>query len=48
MAILITEETKVVVQGMTGRIGQFHTQEMIATAPMSWAASPRARAAPAC
>jgi len=29
MAILITEETRVVVQGMTGRIGQFHTQEMI-------------------
>jgi len=29
MAILITEETKVVVQGMSGRIGQFHTQEMI-------------------
>lgn len=29
MAILIDENTKVVVQGLSGRIGQFHTQEMI-------------------
>ena len=29
MAILITETTRVLVQGMTGRIGQFHAQEMI-------------------
>ncbi|WP_425071782.1 succinate--CoA ligase subunit alpha [Sagittula sp. S175] len=29
MAILITDETKVVVQGLSGRIGQFHAQEMI-------------------
>ena len=29
MAILITETTKVLVQGMSGRIGQFHAQEMI-------------------
>ena len=29
MAILITEETRVVVQGLSGRIGQFHSQEMI-------------------
>lgn len=29
MAILIDETTKVVVQGMSGRIGQFHSQEMI-------------------
>lgn len=29
MAILITEQTRVVVQGMTGRIGRFHTEEMI-------------------
>ena len=29
MAILITEETRVVVQGLSGRIGQFHAQEMI-------------------
>lgn len=29
MAILIDENTKVLVQGMSGRIGQFHTQEMI-------------------
>ncbi|GAA5066918.1 succinate--CoA ligase subunit alpha [Roseibacterium beibuensis] len=29
MAILIDETTRVLVQGMTGRIGQFHTQEMI-------------------
>lgn len=29
MAILITEHTRVVVQGLSGRIGQFHAQEMI-------------------
>jgi malate-CoA ligase subunit alpha len=29
MAILITETTRVVVQGLSGRIGQFHAQEMI-------------------
>jgi malate-CoA ligase subunit alpha len=29
MAILIDETTKVIVQGMSGRIGQFHAQEMI-------------------
>ena len=29
MAILITKETRVVVQGLSGRIGQFHAQEMI-------------------
>ena len=29
MAILITEDTRVVVQGLSGRIGQFHAQEMI-------------------
>lgn len=29
MAILITEQTRVVVQGMTGRIGRFHAEEMI-------------------
>ncbi len=29
MAILITDETRVVVQGLSGRIGQFHAQEMI-------------------
>ena len=29
MAVLIDETTKIVVQGISGRIGQFHTQEMI-------------------
>ena len=29
MAILIDETTKILVQGISGRIGQFHTQEMI-------------------
>jgi malate-CoA ligase subunit alpha len=29
MAILITEKTPVIVQGMSGRIGQFHAAEMI-------------------
>lgn len=29
MAILIDSTTKVIVQGISGRIGQFHTQEMI-------------------
>ena len=31
MAILIDETTKIIVQGMTGRIGQFHAMEMIET-----------------
>ena len=30
MAILITPETKVIIQGMSGRIGRFHAEEMIA------------------
>jgi malate-CoA ligase subunit alpha len=30
MAILITSDTRVLVQGMTGRIGQFHAADMIA------------------
>ena len=29
MAILITEKTRVIVQGMSGRIGQFHAEDMI-------------------
>ncbi|MGH3794005.1 MAG: succinate--CoA ligase subunit alpha [Pseudonocardiaceae bacterium] len=29
MAILIDENTRVIVQGMTGRIGRFHTEDMI-------------------
>ena len=29
MAILIDDTTRVLVQGLSGRIGQFHTQEMI-------------------
>ncbi len=29
MSILINKDTKVLVQGLTGRIGQFHTREMI-------------------
>ena len=29
MAILVDEHTRVVVQGITGRIGRFHTEEMI-------------------
>jgi malate-CoA ligase subunit alpha len=29
MAILLTESTRVIVQGITGRIGMFHTEEMI-------------------
>jgi malate-CoA ligase subunit alpha len=30
MAILITKDTRVIIQGMSGRIGQFHAEEMIA------------------
>ena len=29
MAILINEKTRIIVQGLTGRIGTFHAQEMI-------------------
>ncbi|MEO0118569.1 MAG: succinate--CoA ligase subunit alpha, partial [candidate division WOR-3 bacterium] len=29
MSILINKDTKVLVQGITGRDGQFHTQRMI-------------------
>ena len=29
MAILVTGETRVVVQGISGRIGQFHAADMI-------------------
>ncbi|HSF65735.1 MAG TPA: succinate--CoA ligase subunit alpha, partial [Paracoccaceae bacterium] len=29
MAILIDETTRVIVQGMSGRIGQFHAADMI-------------------
>lgn len=29
MAILLTEHNRVLVQGMTGRIGRFHTEEMV-------------------
>ena len=29
MSILLTENTKVMVQGITGRMAQFHTKEMI-------------------
>ena len=29
MSIFIDEKTPVLVQGITGRIGSFHTQEMI-------------------
>ena len=31
MAIFITKDTRIIVQGMSGRIGQFHAQEMIET-----------------
>ena len=29
MSILLTKDTKVIVQGITGREGQFHTEQMI-------------------
>ena len=29
MAILITKESKIIVQGFTGKIGSFHAEEMI-------------------
>ena len=30
MAILLTKDTRIIVQGITGREGGFHTQQMIA------------------
>jgi succinyl-CoA synthetase alpha subunit len=36
MSILIDENTKVIVQGISGRIGSFHAEDMISnTAPGS-------------
>ena len=29
MAILITNESKIIIQGFTGKIGTFHAEEMI-------------------
>ena len=29
MAILITKESKIIIQGFTGKIGSFHAEEMI-------------------
>ena len=29
MSILLNKNTKVLIQGMTGRIGSFHAQEMV-------------------
>ena len=29
MAILITKESKIIIQGFTGKIGTFHAEEMI-------------------
>ena len=31
MSILLNKNTKVLIQGMTGRIGSFHAQEMVDT-----------------
>ena len=33
MSILIDKKTKLLVQGITGREGEFHTKQMIDTAP---------------
>ncbi len=30
MSILVDKDTKLVVQGMTGSVGQFHTEQMLA------------------
>ena len=46
MGILINKNTKVVVQGITGREGSVRTKYMKATEPMSSAAPAPARRAP--
>jgi succinyl-CoA synthetase alpha subunit len=45
MAIFLNEDSKVIVQGMTGSEGMKHTKRMLASARRSSAASTRARPA---
>ena len=46
MSILVDKNTRVVVQGITGKEGTFHALRCKETGRASWAASPLARAAP--
>ena len=46
MSVLVDKNTRLIVQGFTGREGTFHSQQSIAYGRMSWAAWCQARAAP--
>ena len=45
MSVLLDRSTRVLVQGITGKIGSFHAKDMMAYGTKSSAASPPARAA---
>ena len=45
-AALVDRDTRVLIQGLTGREGQFRSGQMINTAPKSWPASHPEKAAP--
>ena len=48
MSILINKNTRVLCQGITGKVGQFHTKGCLTTAPKWSAVSRRAKGAKPC